>query len=160
MKKPILTVAIFALVITGLWIYFTGSANENNLSVTNKTAKAEKGIQFYQGSWEQAKAKAEKEGKPIFVDAYATWCGPCKVMSKRIFTQKKVGDFYNKNFINYKYDMEKGTGPKFKRKHNVSAYPTLIYFNSEGKVVKKVKGARRADGLIQLGKKALEQIES
>lgn len=54
------------------------------------------GINFQKGSWAEIKAKAKAENKFIFVDAYTTWCGPCKWLSKKVFPQKKVGDLFNK----------------------------------------------------------------
>jgi thiol:disulfide interchange protein len=66
------------------------------------------GIRFMDATWEQVMAEAKKQEKLIFVDAYTTWCGPCKVMAQNVFTQKEVGDFYNRYFVNYKLDMEKG----------------------------------------------------
>jgi thiol:disulfide interchange protein len=44
------------------------------------------------------------------MDAYASWCGPCKKMDKMVFTQAEVGEVYNSTFINTKFDMEKGEG--------------------------------------------------
>ena len=58
------------------------------------------GMEFFHGTWEEALAEAKKQEKIIFVDAYAVWCGPCKRMAKNVFTQDRVGEFYNKNFIN------------------------------------------------------------
>ena len=70
------------------------------------------GIEFAHGStWKEILAKAEKEDKLIFVDAYAEWCGPCKKMAKDVFTQKEVGGYFNANFVNVKMDMEAGEGP-------------------------------------------------
>jgi thiol:disulfide interchange protein len=44
-----------------------------------------KGINFENNlSWEQVKEKAKAENKYIFVDCYATWCGPCKAMDKEV----------------------------------------------------------------------------
>ena len=36
------------------------------------------GIEFFQGTWKEAMAKAKTEDKLLFVDAFAKWCGPCK----------------------------------------------------------------------------------
>ncbi len=64
-------------------------------------AWAQQGIKFEETlNWEQIKAKAKKENSYIFIDAYATWCVPCKEMSAKIFSKQEIGDFYNKNFIN------------------------------------------------------------
>lgn len=118
-------------------------------------AAQEGGIEFEKGSWEEVLAKAKEENKVIFVDAYATWCGPCKYMSYNIFPMKEVGAYYNANFINYKYDMEKGTGPGFANKYKVSAYPTFLFIDGDGNVVHRAVGGRQADALIALGEEAL-----
>ena len=60
----------------------------------------DKGIQFEHNlSWTQIKAKANSEQKYIFVDCYATWCGPCKFMRAIIFPQQAMGDFFNDRFV-------------------------------------------------------------
>ncbi len=115
------------------------------------------GIEFFQGTWEQALEKASKEEKLIFVDAYAEWCGPCKRMAANVFTQTEVGDFYNANFINLKIDMEKPENETFRKQYPVAAFPTLYYIDFTGEVVQKVKGAQTVDGFIQIGKTALNK---
>ncbi|MCP4521964.1 MAG: thioredoxin [Cytophagales bacterium] len=113
-------------------------------------------IDFEHTSWGEVKAKAKKENKLIFVDAYATWCGPCKYMSGRIFTNEEVGKYYNKNFINYKIDMESAGGDVFGSMYRVEAYPTLLFIDGDGEVVKKQTGAvTEPDAFIQLGKVVL-----
>ena len=112
------------------------------------------GIEFFQGSWKDALAKAKSEDKLLFVDAYAKWCGPCKTMAKNVFTQQKVGDFFNTNFINLKLDMEEEDGVTFGHKYPVSAYPTLIFLDGEGKLIKKIVGGQQVDGLIAQGEDA------
>jgi thiol-disulfide isomerase/thioredoxin len=117
------------------------------------------GIEFFEGTWDEALEVAKQKDKIIFVDAYAVWCGPCKRMAKNVFTQEKVGDFYNSNFINVKLDMERGEGLKFRQKYPVGAFPTLFYIDYSGEVVKQVRGAQQADPLIQLGKSVLKSID-
>ncbi|MCT4602923.1 MAG: TlpA family protein disulfide reductase [Marinifilum sp.] len=113
------------------------------------------GINFEHGNWASVKAKAKQENKIIFIDFYTSWCGPCKMLSKNVFPQKAVGDFYNKHFINYKIDAEKGEGPKLVQKFGVKAYPTLIFSDSNGEFLHQGIGGMQADALIELGKAAM-----
>ena len=122
--------------------------------------QAQKGIDFFKGSWEEALAEAKSKDKLIFLDAYAVWCGPCKRMAKNVFTDEKVGQFYNANFVNMKIDMEKGNGPKLARKYRVRAYPTLLFIDGSGKLVHQVKGAQQIEAFIKLGKFALTKIDN
>ena len=117
------------------------------------------GIEFFHGTFEEAKAEAKAQDKLLFVDAYAQWCGPCKRMAANVFTQDEVGAFYNATFINVKMDMENGEGPQFAQKYPVRAYPTLMYIDYDGKMVHQQKGAQQAEGLIQLGKMALRKVD-
>ena len=99
------------------------------------------GIKFEHGKFAEALAKAKKENKLLFVDFYTTWCGPCKKMSKEIFTKEDVGAFFNKNFISLKIDAEKGEGPELAKKYEVSGFPTMIFFNGDGTENKRLVGA-------------------
>lgn len=117
------------------------------------------GIRFFEGSWEEALAEAKRLDRIIFVDAYAVWCGPCKKMAADVFPDDKVGEFYNKNFVNLKLDMERGEGLKFREKYPVSAFPTLFYIDFTGEIVQQVRGAQQVEGFLELGKKALSQID-
>lgn len=124
-----------------------------------QTNSFSQGIEFFHGSWEEALEKAQADGKVIFVDAYAEWCGPCKRMAKTTFKDQKVGDFFNANFLNVKMDMEKGDGPTFRRKYPVSAFPTLFFLDPNGEVVHKQKGAQKVDGLMKMAKFALSKVD-
>ena len=72
-------------------------------------------------------------------------------MAAETFPQQTVGDYFNKNFVNYKIDAEKGEGPGLAGKYEVSAYPTLVFVNAEGELVYKFMGVRTADKLIAEG---------
>lgn len=113
------------------------------------------GIVFFEGTIKEAQELAAKEHKIIFMDAYTSWCGPCKRMASEVFTAAEVGKFYNKHFVNIKVDMEKGEGPELAGKYRVSSYPTLLFIDSKGEVVHSGKGGRPIDQFIGLGKEAL-----
>lgn len=114
------------------------------------------GIQFDKSSWKEIKAKAKKENKLIFVDAYAAWCGPCKKMERDVFSKETAGQYYNAKFINAKIDMEKGEGIGLAKNFGIMAYPTLLFVNSTGEVVHRSVGYHNTDQLIELGEAALD----
>lgn len=107
------------------------------------------GIKFEEGNFKSLLAKAKKENKLIFIDAYAVWCGPCKLMVKNIFPLKPVGDYYNTNFINAKIDMEKGEGIDLAKKYNVKAFPTYLFINGDGEEVHRTLGYVEEKDFIQ-----------
>lgn len=126
------------------------------LTCTSATTLAQsKGIRFSDGNWTTLLAEAKQSGKLIFMDAYATWCGPCKWMKANVFSQADVGALYNRNFINAYIDMEKGEGIELRRKYDIHAYPTALYINGEGEVVHKTVGQCSATDFIQQGLDAL-----
>lgn len=101
---------------------------------------AQESIQFQDLPYKDIIAKAKKEKKLVFIDAYASWCGPCKMMEKNVFTQKAVGDYFNTNFINARFDMEKGEGRDIASKFGVRSYPTYLFLNGEGELVSRNSG--------------------
>ncbi len=109
------------------------------------------GISFEKDSWEDLLQKASEENKLIFLDAYTSWCGPCKQMTKNIFTSAKLGKYYNANFVNAKMDMEKGEGPMLRAKYDIMVYPTLLYINSDGKLVHKITGYKSVKEMMAEG---------
>ena len=83
-------------------------------------------------TFQQILDQAKAEGKPVFIDCYTSWCGPCKQMATKVFPQKEAGDYFNSKFVCWKVDMEKGEGPELAKKYDVAAYPTFLIVNSDG----------------------------
>ena len=108
-----------------------------------------KGVDFRSGTLTEVLAPAAKENKYLFVDVYAVWCGPCKQMANQVFTQEKVGDYFNKTFVNAKFDAEKGEGIQIAKKYNVTAYPTFLILDAQGNEVGKIIGGAGPDQFIQ-----------
>jgi thiol:disulfide interchange protein len=123
----------------------------NNPSTDFKTDKND-GIQFYRGSWNEALELAKKENKLIFLDIYATWCGPCKKLKKNSFSNSEVGKFYNAKFINVSLDGEQGDGAMLVKQYSLSGYPSLLFIDATGKIVKATGGYHNPSELLNLGK--------
>lgn len=110
----------------------------------------ETGMIFVEKPFDELLAQAKKEDKVIFIDAYTTWCGPCKMMAAKVFPQEEVGKVYNEKFINAKFDMEKGEGPGLARRYNVAAYPTYLFVDGNGDIVHKGLGYIPAEQFLAL----------
>lgn len=122
-------------------------------------ALSAQGIEFFHGTWAEAQEKAKSEEKLIFVDAFASWCGPCKRMAATVFPDEKVGTYFNANFICLKIDMEKPENAEFAGKYPVSAYPTLMFLDGSGKLVQKAVGAQSTDQLLEFAQKVLGKMD-
>lgn len=76
------------------------------ISVLAFAFKSDEASPVHWMSFEEAVAKAKKEPRPIMIDIYTSWCGPCKLMAKNTFGDKQVADYLNKNFYCVKFDAE------------------------------------------------------
>jgi len=100
---------------------------------------------------EGAISEAKKENKLVFLDVYASWCRPCKMLDSNVFPDKKLGDFYNTNFICIKINGESPEGKIIMKDYNLTSYPSLVFLDADKKMVKLVKGYVEADVLLKQG---------
>lgn len=118
-------------------------------------------IKFRDVSFAEAKKMAAEEDKPIFMDCYTTWCGPCKWMAANMFTLPEVAEFYNENFVCVSFDMEKGEGKEIAKNYSVKAYPTLLYLDAEGSLLQIQRGAPQVgQAYIDKGNMALNEEQT
>ncbi|MBO6516915.1 MAG: thioredoxin family protein [Bacteroidia bacterium] len=115
----------------------------------------EAGIHFAHLKFKEARDKAKAENKLVFIDAYTTWCGPCKLMARTVFKDPEVGKYYNGHFVNLKMDMETSEGIFLAKKYGVTAYPTYLFIKPDGTLVKKSMGAVKSDKFIGFAKSAI-----
>ncbi|MFD1257092.1 thioredoxin family protein [Mucilaginibacter terrae] len=114
-------------------------------------------INFTATTWADALKQAAAQNKYIFVDAYATWCGPCKMLKATSFKNGKAAALFNQNFVNVALDMEKGSNPQLAQQWGMRAYPTLIIFDSKGKIVLNTVGFISGKDLVRFGEEALRR---
>lgn len=142
MKKIIGVVLLLPVIMAFSWGGFTSGRQEEST-----------GIAFKHISLTEAKKLAKKSDKLIFIDAYTSWCGPCKRMAATTFKNSDVAEYFNKNFVNLKIDVEKDAdGPELARMYKIQAYPTLLFIDGDGKMHKSVLGFQEPDKLLAIGK--------
>ncbi len=98
-------------------------------------------------SFDEAIAAAKQENKLVFIDFYTDWCGPCKMMSRDVFPQKSVGDFFNDKFVCIKLNAEK-EGVDLAKRFEVKAYPTFLVLNTKEEVQLELRGAMDGDAFV------------
>ena len=113
-------------------------------------------------SWTEAIQANKKKPKLIFVDVYTGWCGWCKVMDQKTFSDPDVAKYMSDNFYCVKLDAEQKDPivynkhtfvykPEF-RAHELAismldsqmSYPSFVFFNSKEQRIQIVKGYQEA----------------
>jgi len=146
------------LAVSVLGFAFTYSPKNEVKTVKTETLENVDGINFFHGTWNEAKAKAKKENKLIFLDAYTDWCGWCKRLDATTLKNKEVGEFFNKNFINVHMEMEKSKdGPRLSRALRIKGYPALFFMNSNEESKHMISGYVKADRILEEAKVALSK---
>jgi len=119
-------------------------------------------------SWAEIVSKARASNKLIFIDCYATWCVPCKVMDKTVYPEKEAGDYFNSKFFCVKLQMDstkndaenirqsRSVADFIANRYKVDAYPTLLFFDSEGRLVNRFEGGMLPRGLIDFAKSSFD----
>ena len=77
---------------------------------------------------------AAAENKLVFLDVYTTWCLPCQMMERDVFTNETTAAIINKDFISYKVDAEKSNGLNVAFQYDVSEYPTILFLDPDNYV--------------------------
>jgi len=129
----------------------------------------DRGIQFVHNlSWREILQKAKAENKYVFVDCYATWCGPCKIMDRNIYSVDSVGSFMNAKFIAVKLQMDTTgqddedtrrwyeTAHRIEQQYHIGVYPTYLFFAPDGHAVHKDLGFKGSDDFMSMAVAAMD----
>ena len=83
------------------------------------------GISFYKASFKDALAKAKAQDKLVFIDAYTTWCGPCKAMAPVL---KRVKNAVGEDATIVKINVDNNQA--LSMKYNIRSIPTFMLFKN------------------------------
>ena len=100
-------------------------------------------------SWETNVISSDK---PVFVDFWAEWCGPCRMVGPVV--EELAGDYDGKvNFV--KVNVDKAN--ELASKYNVFSIPTLLLLN-KGEIIAQQIGAGSKETYQNMIDRALEKI--
>jgi len=120
----------------------TPATNSASKSQTKSGAeKAKAANQIKPIKWERNFASALKTAratqKPIMIDFYATWCGPCKILDAVIYPAPEVAK-EAQNFVSLKVDVDKQQ--ELARQFQVRNLPTILFLDSSGQEIHRTAG--------------------
>jgi thioredoxin-related protein len=112
---------------------------------------------------EEAQKRAKDSPKMVFIDFTAKWCGWCKVMDKKTFTDPEVADYLNQYFYSVKMDFDSPkkfnylgteyTAKELAKENGITGLPTMLVASSDFKNVNKIIGYQKPKQFISQLKK-------
>jgi thioredoxin 1 len=83
-----------------------------------------------------------KSNKPVLVDFWAEWCGPCRIIGPII---EEISNEYSGKAIVVKCDVD--SSPEVASKYGIRNIPTILFFK-DGKVADKQVGAVPKNNIV------------
>jgi len=105
-------------------------------------------VKFESPDWEAAQAKAKAEKKLYFVDFDASYCASCRNMDESTYQDQGLAAYIEKNVVALRLDVQDFDGIMWSQKYEVEALPTMLVFNEDGKLIKKLIGYKSAKDLM------------
>lgn len=106
-------------------------------------------VTFVSSNWENAQNQAKSEAKLFFVDFDASYCASCRNMDESTYQDPSLANFIKENVVALRLDVQDFDGVMWSQKYEVEALPTMLIFNEEGKLVKRLVGYKSAGQLIK-----------
>jgi thiol:disulfide interchange protein len=116
-------------------------------------------VHFKNITYADALKQAAKEKKIVMIDFYTDWCGWCKRLDRDTYSSDELGKYADDNVIAIKInaDDKGGVGSAFSNKLGISGFPTIVFFDADGKELHRVVGYKPAPGFMQEMIKAVDK---
>lgn len=101
-------------------------------------------VRFETKTTDAVREMAVRSGKLVFIDLYADWCPPCRMMERDVFSRRDVGEFMERYFVAAKYNTDKTTGRELLKKYGSGSIPLYLIFDTEGGLLGRIQGAADA----------------
>lgn len=119
---------------------------------------AEAQVRFMTRSTDGVRRQAVEQNKLVFIDLFATWCPPCQMMEREVFSRSDVGAFMEQHFVCAKYDIDKTTGRELLKRYGNRRVPLYLIFNTEGELLGRIRGATDPERFMAEVKRILDTL--
>lgn len=119
---------------------------------------AEAQVRFMTRSTDGVRRQAVEQNKLVFIDLFATWCPPCQMMEREVFSRSDVGAFMEQHFVCAKYDIDKTTGRELLKRYGNRRVPLYLIFNTEGELLGRIRGATDPERFMSEVKRILDTL--
>ncbi|RYD82749.1 MAG: thioredoxin family protein [Sphingobacteriales bacterium] len=113
-------------------------------------------IRFSDLQWRFICQEAEDRKKLIFVYISADYCGTCRRMEPNM-KSNKLGIYYNKNFVNTRFDAQDVVQHERATAWGVTSVPTMVFLNQKREVIHVANGYRDPAGLLMEARIAVDK---
>ena len=117
-------------------------------------------VKFLSGDWSAAQQKAKSEQKLYFVDFDASYCASCRNMDESTYQDPGLANFMENNVVALRLDVQDFEGAMWSQNYEVEALPTMLIFNQDGKLVKRLVGYKSAKDLMAAFTEVLPKKEA
>jgi hypothetical protein len=121
-----------------------------------KTLVFTQGIAF-ETDWKTAREKGKKEKKLIFVDYCADWMSDFYRLTKVLYSDTAIGDYFNQNFIAVRINTEKEEGKRLSDAYNLFQSPRFLFIHADNlDVIARENITNKKEDFLGIAKKAFQ----
>jgi len=110
-------------------------------------------------SYNLAKQLANSQNKLIMVDIGLTTCPPCKYLAEKVYTDDKVAEYINKNFVPVFYLADQDQLPEEVSQYFTGSTPTILFIKPNGELFYRMIGARPPQTFLKILKEVNENFK-
>jgi len=136
---------IAMMVMAGLFTGACGGSGGTGEAQGNSPAETDVELVWFHDDFHGASAEAETSGKPMMIDMYADWCGPCRTLGEQFFTSEEMHSVLS-NFVLLRIDLDKPEMATYAQRYNVSAIPCVVIARADGTEIDRIVGTTRTIG--------------
>ncbi len=123
---------------------------------TSLQAEIKSNINFQNITFSEVKTQAASQQKHFFTYIHANWCLGCQIMEETTFTNQKLGQFINDEFLAVKVDIHSALGKEWDEEFQITCLPTFLIFDEHGQLLDRYESTFTGTALQQLLRQSIE----